>query len=297
VTRRGWLLFGSLCVIWGIPYLLIRVSVRELTPATLVFGRTALASALLLPVAAKRGELRALVTRWRPLLAFAVIEIAAPWLLLGSAEQRLTSSLTGLLLAAVPLIGAVVAGVSGDDDPIGGRRLVGLLLGLGGVSALVGLDVGGTSVTSLAEVGIVAVCYAVGPIVLSRSLSDLPRLGVIAVSLTACAVGYAPVAALQLPSKVPAGRVLTSVATLAVVCTAVAFIVFFALIAEVGPARATVITYVNPAVAALLGVTVLSEPFTLGMGAGFALVLAGSFLATQPNRSPGGRPEIATAEP
>jgi drug/metabolite transporter (DMT)-like permease len=297
VTRRGWLLFGSLCVIWGIPYLLIRVSVRELTPATLVFGRTALASALLLPVAAKRGELRPLIAGWRPLLVFAVIEIAAPWLLLGSAEQRLTSSLTGLLLAAVPLIGAVVAGVTGDDDPLGGRRLVGLLLGLAGVSALVGLDVGGTSITPLAEVGIVAVCYAVGPIVLSRSLSELPRLGVIAVSLTACAIGYAPVAALQLPSRLPAGRVLASVATLAVVCTAVAFIVFFALIAEVGPARATVITYVNPAVAALLGVTVLSEPFTLGMAAGFALVLAGSVLATQPGRSRGGRPEVATAEP
>ena len=297
MTKRGWLLFGSLCVIWGIPYLLIRVSVRELTPATLVFGRTALASALLLPVAAKRGELRPLAARWRPLLAFAVIEIAAPWLLLGSAERRLTSSLTGLLLAAVPLIGAVVAGLSGDDDPLGGRRLLGLLLGLGGVSALVGLDVGGTSLAPLAEVGSVAVCYAVGPIVLARTLSDLPSLGVIAASLTACAIGYAPVAAFQLPSKVPAGRVLASVVALAVVCTAVAFVVFFALIAEVGPARATVITYVNPAVAALLGVTVLNEPFSVGMAAGFALVLAGSVLATQPNRSRRGRTTVAAAEP
>ena len=297
MTKRGWLLFGSLCVIWGIPYLLIRVSVRELTPATLVFGRTALASALLLPVAAKRGELRPLAARWRPLLAFAVIEIAAPWLLLGSAERRLTSSLTGLLLAAVPLIGAVVAGLSGDDDPLGGRRLLGLLLGLGGVSALVGLDVGGTSPAPLAEVGSVAVCYAVGPIVLARTLSDLPSLGVIAASLTACAIGYAPVAAFQLPSKVPAGRVLASVVALAVVCTAVAFVVFFALIAEVGPARATVITYINPAVAALLGVTVLNEPFSVGMAAGFALVLAGSVLATQPNRSRRGRTTVAAAEP
>ena len=297
MTKRGWLLFGSLCVIWGIPYLLIRVSVRELTPATLVFGRTALASALLLPVAAKRGELRPLAARWRPLLGFAVIEIAAPWLLLGSAERRLTSSLTGLLLAAVPLIGAVVAGLSGDDDPLGGRRLLGLLLGLGGVSALVGLDVGGTSLAPLAEVGSVAVCYAVGPIVLARTLSDLPSLGVIAASLTACAIGYAPVAAFQLPSKVPAGRVLASVVALAVVCTAVAFVVFFALIAEVGPARATVITYINPAVAALLGVTVLNEPFSVGMAAGFALVLAGSVLATQPNRSRRGRTTVAAAEP
>jgi drug/metabolite transporter (DMT)-like permease len=287
-----------MCVIWGIPYLLIRVAVRELSPATLVFGRTAIAALLLLPIAAKRGELRPLLAPWRPLVAFAAIEIALPWLLLGSAERRLTSSLTGLLLAAVPLIGAVVASASGDDDRIGGRRLAGLLLGLGGVSALVGLDLGGTSIWPLAEVGTTAVCYAVGPILLSRSLSDLPRLGVIAVSLTLCALGYAPVAAFQLPSSLPAGRVLASVATLGVVCTAIAFLIFFALIAEVGPARATVITYVNPAIAALLGVSVLSEPFTGGMGVGFALVLAGSVLATAPSASTPatGRP-VAAAEP
>jgi drug/metabolite transporter (DMT)-like permease len=298
VTRRGWLLFSSMCVIWGIPYLLIRVAVRELTPATLVFGRTALAAALLLPVAARRGELRPLLPSWRPLLAFAAVEIALPWVLLGSAEQRLTSSLTGLLLASVPLIGAVVATATGDDDPLGGRRLAGLLLGLVGVSALVGLDVRGTSATPLAEVGLVAVCYAVGPIMLSRTLSDLPRLGVIAVSLAACAIGYAPVAALQLPSSFPAGRVIGSVVGLAVVCTAVAFVLFFALIAELGPARATVITYVNPAVAALLGVTVLGEAFTKGMGIGFALVLAGSVLATQRSpSSPRGAAVPAAAEP
>jgi drug/metabolite transporter (DMT)-like permease len=285
-------------VLWGIPYLLIRVAVRELTPATLVFGRTSIAALLLVPIAAKRGELRPLLAHWRPLLAFAGIEIALPWLLLGTAERRLTSSLTGLLLAAVPLIGAVVASATGDDDRIGGRRLAGLLLGLGGVSALVGLDIGGTSIAPLAEVGTTAVCYAVGPIVLSRWLSDLPRLGVIAASLAVCAIGYAPVAAFQLPTSLPEGRVLASVVTLAVVCTAIAFVIFFALIADVGPARATVITYVNPAVAALLGVTVLNESFTAGMGVGFALVLAGSVLATAPSTSAAARSRpVATAEP
>lgn len=291
------LLFGSLCVIWGIPYLLIRVAVRELSPATLVFGRTALGAALLLPIAATRGEIRPLVRRWRWVLAFAAIEIAGPWLLLGSAEKQLTSSLTGLLLAGVPLIGAVVAGLSGYDDRLGGRRLFGLLLGLGGVVALVGLDLGSVKAVPLAEVGTTAVGYAIGPIVLTRSLADLPRLGVIAVSLAACALGYAPVAALQLPSSLPAGRVLASVVALAVICTALAFVIFFALIAEVGPARATVITYVNPAVAAVLGVTILGETFTAGMAVGFALVLAGSVLATAPSadrREPGA---VAAAEP
>jgi len=281
-----------MCLIWGVPYLLIRVAARELTPATLVFGRTALAALLLLPVAAGRGQLRQLGRHWLPLLAFAVIEIALPWLLLASAEEHLTSSLTGLLIAAVPLIGAVIATVTADDDRLGGRRLAGLLVGLAGVAAIVGVDVGGTSVAALAEIGGVAVSYAVGPIILSRYLSDLPSLGVIAASVALCAIGYAPVAAFQLPSSVPSGRVLASVVALAVVCTALAFFVFFALIAEAGPARAMVFVYVNPAVAAVLGVTLLSEKFTAGMGVGFALVLAGSVLATRRSGIP-----VTIAEP
>jgi drug/metabolite transporter (DMT)-like permease len=155
-----------------------------------------------------------------------------------------------------------------------------LLLGLVGVAALVGLDLGSIDGTALAEVCVVVVGYAVGPIVLSRRLSDQPALGVVAASLALTAIVYAPIAAFQLPSSFPKASVTASVLTLAVVCTAVAFLVFFALIAQVGPVRATVITYVNPAVAAILGVTILSERFTVGMGVGFALVLAGSVLAT-----------------
>lgn len=275
-----------MCVIWGVPYLMIRVAVRELTPATLVFGRTALGALILLPIAAARRELGALRPYWRPLLAFAVVEIAVPWVLLATAEKRLTSSLTGLLIAAVPLVGAAITTVTGDDDRLSGRRLGGLLLGIAGVAAIVGLDAKGTSVLALGEIAVVAVCYAVGPIILTRSLSELPSLGVIAASLAVCALGYAPVAAFQLPSSMPAGRVLLSVVGLAVICTAIAFLIFFELIAEVGPVRATVITYVNPAVAALLGVTILSESFTAGMGIGFALVLAGSVLATHRKDEP-----------
>ena len=297
MSRRAWVLFGAMCVIWGIPYLMIRVAVRELTPATLVFARTALGAGILVPIAAARGELRQLWRyRW-PLLAFAAVEIAMPWFFVGSAETRLSSSLTALLLAAVPLIGAVVATFSGDDDALGGPRLFGLLLGLGGVAAIVGLDVGNTDALALAEVAAVAVGYAVGPIILARWLSGVPGLGVIAVSLAACTVGYAPVAAVQLPSSLPAGRVLASVVGLATICTALAFVLFFRLIAEVGPTRATVITYVNPAVAAVLGVTVLSERFTAGMAAGFVLVLAGSFIATRPPRGTSGPAALVAAEP
>ena len=286
MTRRGWLLFAAMCVIWGIPYLMIRVAVRELSPATLVFGRTAIAAALLVPVAAWRGELRPLVRLWVPLVVFSVIEIAVPWLLLNRAETRLTSSLTGLLIAAVPLVATVVVRFTGDRERLDRRRLGGLLLGLAGVSALVGLDLGSASPLPLAEVGVVAVCYAVGPIVLARYLSAAPPLGVVAWSLLIAAVIYAVPAAFQAPHSLPRASVLASVAGLAVVCTATAFLVFLALIAEAGPVRATVITYVNPAVAAVLGVAVLGERLTAGMLVGFVLVLAGSFLATGRSQGP-----------
>jgi drug/metabolite transporter (DMT)-like permease len=290
MTRRGALLFAAMCVIWGIPYLMIRVAVRELAPVTLVFLRTGIAALLLTPIAAYRGELRPLLRRPLPLLAYTAVEVAIPWVLLARAETKLTSSLTGLLIAAVPLVGALVVTFTGDRQRLGGRRWLGLLVGIAGVAAIVGLDVGQASVVALVEIALVAVGYAVGPIILTRSLGDLPALGVVAASLFLTAIVYLPFAAFNLPAAVPGSHVVLSVVGLATVCTALAFLVFFALIGEVGPVRATVITYVNPAVAAILGVAVLSEHLTAGMLAGFALVLAGSVLAT------GRNPEVV-AEP
>ncbi len=285
MTRRGWVLFAAMCVIWGIPYLLIKVAVTDISPATLVLARTALAALLLLPIAAVRGELRPVVRHWAPVLAFAAIEIAIPWVLLGMAEQRVSSSLTGLLIAALPLDGAVIARTTGARERLGFQSGLGLLLGLVGVAAIVGLNLDGASTPALAEIALVVVCYAVGPVILQRFLADLPALGVIAASLGVTAVAYVPIAAFSLPDRMPSATVVGSVAGLAVVCTAVAFLLFFALIAEIGPVRATVITYVNPAVAAVLGVAILGEHFTAGMGVGFLLVLIGSVLATRPGRT------------
>jgi drug/metabolite transporter (DMT)-like permease len=284
VTRRGALLFAAMCVIWGIPYLMIRVAVRELAPVTLVFLRTAIAALLLAPFAAWRGELRPLLPRWKPLLAYTAVEVALPWVLLAHAETRLSSSLTGLLVAAVPLVGAAIL-----RERLGALKLVGLLVGLGGVAALVGLDTGDVSALPLVEIALVAVGYAAGPIILSRSLSELPALGVVAASLVLTGLVYLPFALWKLPDGMPSAHVVESVVGLAVVCTALAFLVFFALIAEVGPVRATVITYVNPAVAAVLGVALLDERLTVGMVVGFVLVLAGCTLAT--GRGPDPVPE------
>jgi drug/metabolite transporter (DMT)-like permease len=290
MTRRGALLFAAMCVIWGIPYLLIKVAVDDMSPSTLVLGRTLIAALLLLPIAAARGELRPLLPYWAPLAAFAGIEIALPWVLLGAAETEVSSSLTGLLIAAVPLVAAAIATASGAERlrPAGA---VGLALGVVGVAAIVGVNLEGARGVPLVQIGLVAVCYAVGPAILQRWLSGLPALGVIAASLVLTALVYAPIAAFSLPDETPSVAALASVVTLAVVCTALAFLVFFALIGEIGPVRATVITYVNPAVAAVLGVLILDERFTLGMAVGFALVLAGSVLATRR----GGEPVERTA--
>jgi drug/metabolite transporter (DMT)-like permease len=282
VTRRGLILFGLMSVIWGVPYFFIRIAVAEITPATLVFARTAIAAAILLPIAILQVDLRPILRRWRWVVAFAAVEVAVPWVLLGSAEQHISSSLAGLLVAGVPLVGSAIALASGDADRLGRTGLLGLLVGLAGVAAIVGGDFEASDATALLEVGLVVVGYAVGPAILSRYLAGLPSVGVMALSLALCAAVYAPIAALQWPSVVPSTNALASVATLAVVCTAAAFVLFAALIAEIGPVRATVITYVNPAVAALLGVLVLQETFTVAMAIGFGFVILGSALATRP---------------
>lgn len=281
MTRKGWLLFALMGVVWGLPYLLIKVSVESVTPATLVFLRTAVGALILVPIALVRSEVAPLVRYWKPLLVYTVIEIALPWLLLSSAEKRLPSSLTGLLVAAVPLVGALVALGWGDDARSTAAQYGGMLLGLGGVAALVGLDIGTAPAGNYLEMAGVVVCYAVGPFIIARYLDGAPRLGVIAISVGAVAVGYAPVGIAELPAHIPPGRVIASILALAVVCTAVAFVAFFALIAEIGPVRATVITYVNPAIAVLLGVTLVHEKLTTGTVVGFVLILSGSFLATR----------------
>ena len=280
MSRRGWVLFITMGVIWGVPYLMIKVAVSEIEPATLVLARTLIGAALLIPFAAARGQLRSLRPHWRPLLAFAAVEMAVPWFLLTNAEQRLTSSLTGLLIAAVPLVGALLGWASGGER-LGPRRIFGLLVGLAGVAALVGLDLGRGDLLALAQMAGVVLGYALGPFIISRYLADLPGLGVIAASLAVTGLVYLAPGIAQLPTQMPRATVIGAVLVLGILCTTVAFLVFFALIDEVGPVRSTVITYVNPAVAVVLGVVFVHEPMTVGIGAGFLLVLLGSVLATQ----------------
>ena len=293
VSRKGWVLFAVMCLVWGIPYLFIKVAVGQVSVPVVVFARTAIGALVLLPLAVRAarqggGEFDALRRHWRPLVAFAALEIIIPWGLLSAAEQKLPSSLAGLLIAAVPIISVVAARLTGDSERLSPRRWTGLVIGLAGVAVLAAPDLSGGSAVAVAEVLLVALCYATAPLIAARKLADVPALPMTAACLSLGALVWLPPAVATWPSRVPSGRALGALAALGVICTACAFLVFLALIREAGTSRAMVFTYVNPAVAVAAGVAFLSEPFTVTIAASFALILAGSLLATWTPRSPAG---------
>ncbi|WP_304112955.1 DMT family transporter [Mycolicibacterium bacteremicum] len=284
---RGWLLFLAMSLIWGVPYLLIKIAIEGVSVPVLVFVRVAVGAAVLLPLALSRRTLVMVRNHWPALLGFAFFEIIAAWWLLTDAERHLTSSMTGLLIAAAPIYAAVLDRMTGGDK-LGGRRILGLVIGIAGVAVLAGPHLGGSPVPII-EVLLVALCYAIAPLIAARYLADVPTLPMTAVCLSFAAVVYAGPAVASWPEAMPSARVLSALAALAVICTAVAFLVFFALIREVGAARALVFTYVNPVVALAAGVIVLGEPLTAWNIGALVLILAGCVLATHR------RPEPAAA--
>jgi drug/metabolite transporter (DMT)-like permease len=288
-------LFALMCVIWGIPYLMIKVAVEGVSAPVLVFARTSVGAAVLLPLAIRTGGFDVVRRHWRPVVAFAVLEIIGPWWLLSDAERRLTSSLTGLLIAAVPIVGVVLARLSGGTERLEARRWVGLLVGLAGVAVLAAghLSLGGGR--PLAEVMLVVLGYATAPLIAARRLQDVPSLPMTASCLALAALLYTPFAVWTWPHAVPSARVLAALAGLAVICTALAFLVFLELIREVGTSRAMVFTYINPAVAVSAGVLLLGEPFSATIAVAFALIIGGSLLATARERRRPRRADAADA--
>ncbi len=281
MTRRGWILLLVLGVVWGLPYLFIKIAVETFSPQGVVFLRCVIAAAILLPIVLGKGQLKQLRGRWTWVIAFALVEITFTWLALNWAEQRISSSFAALLIATVPLVTAILAWRVGIDDRLSGRRLVGLGIGFLGVVALVGLDISGGSLWAVVAMIITVIGYSLGPIIVDRKLSDLPSLAIIACAMTINAVIYAPWAWLSWPATPIPTSAWVSVIVLGSICSALAFIIFFALIAEVGPSRTTLITYINPVVAVGLGVVVLAEPLTIGLAVGLPLVLLGSWMATR----------------
>jgi drug/metabolite transporter (DMT)-like permease len=289
MSARAWALFATVSVIWGMPYLFIKIAVDEIEPSVVAWSRLALAALVLLPVAWKLGALRGLGERWRILTVFAAVEMAVPWPLLGYGEVHVSSSFAAILVATVPLFVALIATRFDHSERPTPTRLVGMLIGLAGVVALVGIDIGGKGDELLGALAIllVAFLYAIGPMIVKRRLSDVDPLGPVAASLGIAALLVTPLAVVDRPDSVPSADTLASVAVLGLLCSALAFLFFFRLIAEVGPGRATVITYINPVVALALGVAILDESVTTGVAVGLLLILAGSWLSTDGRVPPG----------
>ncbi len=285
MTKRGWLFIGVLGLIWGTPYLFIRVAVLELSPPVVVFSRLLLGALVLLPLALRQGQGGVLRTHWKGILTFALIEMVIPFGALGFAEQKLSSSLTGLLVAAVPIVNAVITYQIGLDRNWNTKRVSGLLIGLFGVALLVGFEIRAENWWSVAIVAFAVIGYALGPVIISQMLSDVPSSGTIAWSQFFAMLFYLPIVAYQFSNgswkvvdQVSTNAIL-SVVSLGLLCTAIAFLVLFKAIDEVGPSRITLITYINPAVAVVLGILILAEPLTAGMILAFPIILIGSILA------------------
>jgi drug/metabolite transporter (DMT)-like permease len=287
MSPRGWALFAAVSVVWGVPYLFIKLAVEDLSPGFVAWSRVALAAAILLPVAWRSGALRGLPVRW--LAAFAVFEITGPFFLIAFGEQRVSSSLAAILIATVPLVIAFLSlRFARDEQPTRGR-FIGMLIGLAGVVALVGIDIGGEVrelVGALAVLG-GAVGYAIGPLIANRRFDSGNPLGPVAGALGIATLTLLPFAIAGLPTEAPDGEAIASVVVLGLVCTAIAFLLYLSLIAEIGPSRASIITYVNPVVALTLGVAILGEHVTGATVAGLLLILAGSWLSTDGRLPPG----------
>lgn len=292
MTWRVWLAFGALGIIWGLPYFFIRIAVQEVSPFVVAWGRVTLAALVLLPIAWRRGALHSLGPHMRPVSAFALIEFVVPFSAISVGEQWVSSSIAGILISGVPLTVVLISRFFGVHERIGPGRALGLALGLIGVVSLLGfgtisgpLGWAGAACLLLAVVG-----YAIGPLIIQRHLRGLDSIGPVAASLgIASAVLLLP-AAMTFPHHLPSGAILTSIVVLGLLCTAVAMLLMFYIVGHAGASRASLVAYINPAVAALLGVGFLNERLGVGGTVGFVLILLGSWLAAR-----GAAPQRAVA--
>ena len=287
MSRKGLILFIATGIAWGLPYFFIRIAVEDFSTVTIVFARVVIGGAVLIPLAIHRKALLPAIKQWRWVLAFAAIEMVVPWWLITEAERNISSGLAGLLVATVPFFAILIAYFyQGDKSVKHPKTLMGLVIGFVGVVLLVGIDslAGHISPVHVLMVIVAAVGYAIAPAIAAQKLNGVETVGVISLSLAMVAVVYAVPALIALPAEIAAGPAIESwiaLGVLGVICSAVAFVIFFSLIREIGSARATLITYLNTAVALVLGILFLSEPLTPGIMIGFPLVLVGSYFASK----------------
>jgi drug/metabolite transporter (DMT)-like permease len=283
MSRRNWFLFIFIGFLWGIPYLLIKVAVDELSPSVIVFSRVAIGSAILIPMAMKRGSLMPAIKAWKYVIPYAIGEMVGPWFLITAAEEKMTSGLAGLLVATVPIWATLIASFHGDKSVWQSKRLIGILIGFVGIVLVVGIESfsGRQSIVAIFMILIAAIGYAWAVTMVTAKIPHIEPISINAVAMVFTMFVYLPFLILHAPEKTPSIEAIGSVVVLGLFPTALAFILFFQLIKDIGTARGSLVTYLNTAFAVLLGVIILGEKFTLGIAIGLPLVLIGSYFASR----------------
>jgi drug/metabolite transporter (DMT)-like permease len=284
MSRRAYFHFAVSGLFWGIPYLLMKVAVEDIAPAVIVCGRVLIGAAILIPIAIHQKVLMDAIRGWRFVLPYAIFEMMIPWILITNAEKKISSGLAGLLVATVPIWSTIFASMNGDKTVWHSKRLVGIAVGFAGLVGLVGYEsiFGETDIISILMILVAAISYSFAVNMISMKLPDVSGIAINGMAMFITAIAYSPLMILQWPAaNTVSPEAILSLAALGVFCTALAFISFFIVMKEIGPARASIGTYVNTAVAVVLGVLILSEPLTLGIIIGLPLVMIGSFLASR----------------
>jgi drug/metabolite transporter (DMT)-like permease len=281
MSRKSWSLFIAVGILWGIPYMLLKVSVRELSVPVIVSSRTFIGALILIPIALRRRALNPALKKYHFVLLYAVLEMFLPWVLITSAEQKIPSGLAGLLVATVPIWSSILASFNGDKTVWHSKRLGGMLIGFVGVLLVVGIESLRSNQNPLviSMILLASLSYATAVATVTINIPEIDPIAINGLAMATTALFYLPFALLALPNHAPSAKVIASQITLGLLPTALAFILFFELLRDVGPARASLVTYLNTAFAVVLGVLILGEPLTLGILIGLPLVLIGSYFA------------------
>jgi drug/metabolite transporter (DMT)-like permease len=286
MSRKSTLIFALVGVLWGIPYLFIKVAVDEDTgyaPAIVVFGRVLIGAAILIPLAIRDRTIFDAFRGIKYVAFYALLEMVIPWILIGTAEQKISSGLAGLLIASVPIWSNLITYFQGDKDALKANRIVGIGIGFLGVVLIVGIETftGSSDPLSILMVIIAAIAYSYAIIMIRNKLPDVSGIAINGVAMALTAVFYLPFTIALWPDHTVSPEATYSVIALGILSTGLAFAIFFSLIADIGPTRASLVTYWNTAIAVVLGVIILSEPLTVGLGIGLPLVMLGSWLVNR----------------
>lgn len=283
MTRKSWILFGIVGFLWGIPYLLMKVAVADIPPPLIVAGRTLIGAAILIPIAIKKNTFKDAIKGIKYVIPYAVLEMVGPWILITSAEKEISSGLAGLLIATVPFFASIFSSLRGDHSVWQPKRIFGLVVGFVGIVALVGIEsiTGTSNPKAIAMVILAAIMYAYAVLMVTTNLPGVDGIAINGVAMGLTCLFYTPIAIATWPSNPVSTQAITALVALGVFSTAIAFMLFFIVIVEIGVARGSLTTYVNTAVAVVLGIIILDEPITLGVIVGLPMVLLGSFLASR----------------